>query len=191
MRRATKMLYISSKIVVDMKRPKTKSNLVEDVTILPLIAQKSAGESSFPFALRKSWLLPLDGRIYTWSNNAERILLVREGIPYTAIEYISNRINSPVKSVLNLLCLPQTTYNKKKAENARLDSRYSELLVLITEVIDYGIEVFNNEEGKFQRWLKKSNISLGGCTPESLFDTSTGIHEVKSALDRIEFGNFA
>jgi uncharacterized protein (DUF2384 family) len=72
-----------------------------------------------------------------------------------------------------------------------LDRSDSELVVLITELIDHGQEVFNHENDKFQRWLKKPNLSLGGNTPESLLDTTTGIDEVNFCLNRIEFGNYA
>jgi uncharacterized protein (DUF2384 family) len=65
------------------------------------------------------------------------------------------------------------------------------LIVLISELVDYGKEVFNNEEEKFQRWLKKANLSLGGNSPESLLDTITGIDEIKFCLNRIEYGNLA
>ncbi|MEX2513455.1 MAG: antitoxin Xre/MbcA/ParS toxin-binding domain-containing protein [Cyclobacteriaceae bacterium] len=132
-----------------------------------------------------------DGKTYVWSSKMERIGIIRQGLPYKAIEIISNRLNRPIKSVLSIVGMPQTTYNKKKSEHALLDSRNSELIVLITELIDFGLEVFNNEEEKFQRWLKKLNLSLGGNSPESLLDTTTGIDEVNFALNRIEFGNFA
>jgi uncharacterized protein (DUF2384 family) len=62
---------------------------------------------------------------------------------------------------------------------------------MITELLDYGLDVFNDEKEKFQRWLKKPNLSLGGNSPESLLDTTTGIDEVNYALNKIEFGNFA
>ena len=81
--------------------------------------------------------------------------------------------------------------NKKIGENSLLDSRIRELIVLTTELLDFGVEVFDNDEEKFQRWLKKPNLSLGGISPESLLDTTTGIDEVKFALNRIEFGNLA
>ncbi|MFN8356716.1 MAG: antitoxin Xre/MbcA/ParS toxin-binding domain-containing protein [Spirosomataceae bacterium] len=140
---------------------------------------------------RKQWALVSDGKSYSWSTKMERVEVIRQGIPYDSIETISKRLNRPVKSVLSLVGMPQTTYNKKKSEHSLLDSRDSELIVLMTELIDYGIEVFNNEEEKFQRWLKKPNLSLGGNTPESLLDTITGIDEVLFCLHRIEFGNFA
>jgi putative toxin-antitoxin system antitoxin component (TIGR02293 family) len=137
------------------------------------------------------WVLDTDGKVYQWSNRMERVKVIRQGVPYSTIEGISERLNRPVKSVLTIVGIPQTTYNKKKSEHSLLDSRESELIILLTELIDYGILVFNNEEEKFQRWLKKPNVSLGGHSPDSLLDTATGIDEVNYSLNRIEFGNFA
>jgi len=137
------------------------------------------------------WAIDSDGKVYTWSNRMERVNIIREGVPYDTIEGISERLNRPVKTVLSIVGIAQTTYNKKKSEHSLLDSRESELIVLLTELIDYGIAVFNNEEEKFQRWLKKPNLALGGHAPDSLLDTATGIDEVNNCLNRIEFGNFA
>lgn len=137
------------------------------------------------------WVLDSDGKVYKWANRMERVEVIRQGVPYHAIEGISERLKSPVKSVLSIVGIPQTTYNKKKSEHSLLASRESELIVLLTELIDYGILVFNKEEEKFQRWLKKPNLSLGGNSPESLLDTATGIDVVNYCLNRIEFGNFA
>ena len=85
----------------------------------------------------------------------------------------------------------QTTYNKKKASQSLLDSRDAELVLRISELVDYGRDVFNEEGDKFQKWLNKSNISLGGESPIQLLDTISGVNEVKFCLNRIEFGNFA
>ena len=87
--------------------------------------------------------------------------------------------------------MPQTTYNKKKRGKELLSGRDSEVILLLTELLDFGLEVFNDESEKFQRWLKKPNVSLGGVKPESLFDSVTGIQEVKNALNRLEYGNMA
>lgn len=139
----------------------------------------------------KQWAIDSDGKTYVWNTKMERLEIIRQGIPYSSIEVISQRLNQPVKSILSIVGMPQTTYNKKKSEHSLLDSRNSELIVSITELIDYGKEVFNNEEEKFQRWLKKTNRALGGNSPESLLDTITGIDEVKFCLNRIEYGNLA
>ncbi|RTY95628.1 DUF2384 domain-containing protein [Flavobacterium sp. GSP27] len=149
--------------------------------------QKASGNA---VNIRKS-LLTSDGKEYKWSNKLERVSIIRAGIPYDSIELISKRLNNPIKSVLAIVGIPQTTYNKKKSEHLLLDSRNSELVILINELIDYGLEVFNNEEEKFQRWLKKPNLSIGGSSPENMLDTITGINEVKFSLNRLEFGNLA
>ena len=161
------------------------------IKTLPFNTKKSVRKATQTTKNLKRWSIDSDGKIYVWTNKMERVGIIRTGIPYISIEVISKRLNRPVKSVLSIVGLPQTTYNKKKSEHSMLDSRDSELIVLITELIDEGIEVFNNEEEKFQRWLRKPNLSLGGNSPESLLDTATGIDEVKLCLNRIEFGNFA
>lgn len=138
-----------------------------------------------------TWKIVSEGKEYTWTSKLDRVTIIRKGIPYESIDGISKRINVPIKDVLTIFGLPQTTYNKKRREHSLLSGRDSEVVLLITELLDFGIEVFNNETEKFQRWMKKENASLGGNSPESLLDSVTGIQEVKNCLNRIEFGNFA
>lgn len=159
--------------------------------IVPFNTKRSVSKATGIKSGSKRWTIDSDGKIYVWTNQMERMGIIRQGIPYSSIEVLSQRLNRPVKSILSIVGMPQTTYNKKKSEHSLLDSRNSELIVLIMELIDYGKEVFNNEEEKFQRWLKKTNRSLGGNSPESLLDTITGIEEVRFCLNRIEFGNLA
>ncbi|NMF33637.1 DUF2384 domain-containing protein [Flammeovirga yaeyamensis] len=137
------------------------------------------------------WAIRIRDKEYTWSNKIERVTLIRDRLPYEAIELLSARTELSIKEVLSIFDLPQTTYNKKKRENGLLSGRDSEVVLLLTELLDFGIEVFNNEKEKFNRWLKKPNYSLGGIKPETLFDTVTGIQEVKNALNRLEYGNMA
>ncbi len=157
----------------------------------PFDTQRSIQKVSLKQDVAKIYTILSDNKVYSWSNRIERVGVIRAGIPYETIELIGKKLNNPVKRVLELMGIPQTTYNKKKNEHTLLDSRNSELIVLINELIDFGIDVFNNEEEKFQRWLKKPNVSMGGNTPESMLDTVTGINEVKYSLNRLEFGNLA
>ena len=101
------------------------------------------------------WSIESEGNKYVWASKIERVGLIRRGLPYSTIEVISKRINTPVKEVLQILSLPQTTYNKKRREKSLLSGRDSETVLLLTELIDFGLEVFNQEEDKFLRWLKK------------------------------------
>jgi uncharacterized protein len=79
----------------------------------------------------------------------------------------------------------------RERENDLLGISDNEAILVLSEVLDFGLEVFNNDKEKFHRWLKKPNLSLGGIAPESLFDSITGIQEVHNALNRLEYGNMA
>lgn len=157
----------------------------------PFNTKRSIRKASESELGNKQWVIVSDGKKFSWSNRMERVEVIRQGVPYNTIEILSERLDRPVKSILSIVGIAQTTYNKKKSMHSLLDSRDSELIVLITELIDFGQRVFNNENEKFQRWLKKPNLSLGGKSPESLLDTATGIDEVNYCLNRIEYGNFA
>lgn len=153
--------------------------------------KESIGRAKTARISSAKWRIESEGHEYIWTSKLERVGIIRAGIPYASIDVISKRINVPVKVVLHIFGLPQTTYNKKRREKSLLNGRDSEIILLLTELVDFGIEVFNNEEEKFQRWMKKQNISLGGNSPESLLDSITGIQEVKNSLNRIEYGNLA
>lgn len=60
----------------------------------------------------------------------------------------------------------------------------------VEQVLEFGLEVFNNEDEKFQRWLDKSNISLNNKKPRLLLLSNKGCQEVLQCLNRIEYGNF-
>jgi putative toxin-antitoxin system antitoxin component (TIGR02293 family) len=152
---------------------------------------KSAKSKAYPaFDEKVSSIVSEPFALYVPSS-LERLSAIRTGIPYAALETISQKLNQPVKAILELFNIPQTTYNKKKSEQALLGTRDSEIIILLNELLDYGNQVFNHEQAKFQRWLKKPNAALAGHTPESMLDTSTGIAEVRLCLDKIEYGNFA
>uniref|UniRef100_UPI003B9C2F75 type II RES/Xre toxin-antitoxin system antitoxin n=1 Tax=Flectobacillus sp. TaxID=50419 RepID=UPI003B9C2F75 len=174
---------ISNKYVITMEKSSIKTGRFD-----PKLSIKRAREQK-KVTFGSTLVTPT--HTYTWSSSMERLNILRKGIPYEAIEVLSQRINTSVKDILQLIDMPQTTYNKKKREQALLTGRDSEIVLLTIELLDYGIEVFNQEEDKFQRWLKKSNIALGGVTPESLLDSTTGIQEVMNCLNRLEYGNLA
>lgn len=147
--------------------------------------------SSYPTQLEDQGSLQVADSTLVWSGKKQRVQLIREGLPITAIEAVGKKGSLSVAHLLKCLDMPQTTYNKRKRENKRLDGRDSELLLVLTEVLDFGLGVFNKERQKFQSWLHKPNTALGGEAPAALFDSITGIEEVRMALQRLEYGNMA
>jgi putative toxin-antitoxin system antitoxin component (TIGR02293 family) len=170
---------------MDTKEQKRASN------IKTFKVKKRSTRSTIIVAGNSTYVLNTSTGNISWKNRKERVKIIRKGLPYESIEIIGQKANMPVKRLLNYWGIAQTTYNKKKREQDHMNVRDSELLLILSEVLDYGFEVFNNEKEKFQRWLKKPNISLGNVTPESLFDSITGIQEVRNALTRLDYGNMA
>lgn len=157
----------------------------------PFNPQKSIQRALKRKALKGRWAIQVAGRKYRWSTKMDRVSIIREGLPYNTIEVISKKADLSIKQVLHLLDIPQTTYNKKKKDKDLLSGRDSEIILILSEVLEYGLQVFNEEKEKFYRWLKKPNISLGGESPEALFDSLTGIQEVRNSLNRLEYGNLS
>lgn len=153
--------------------------------------KKSIHRAKFAKTKGARWSISVTGREYVWGTRMDRVAIIRTGLPYESIEIIGKQADLPVKKILQLLEVPQTTYNKKKRDKGVLNRRDSELILMLTELLEFGLGVFNNEGEKFKRWLKKPNASLGDATPESLFDSFTGIQEVKNSLNRLEYGNMA
>jgi putative toxin-antitoxin system antitoxin component (TIGR02293 family) len=60
-----------------------------------------------------------------------------------------------------------------------------------TEVLEYGLMVFNNEEEKFQRWMSKPVPALGNMIPNDLLDSIEGLKKVEVILHRIEYGVYS
>ncbi|AXJ02112.1 putative toxin-antitoxin system antitoxin component, TIGR02293 family [Cyclonatronum proteinivorum] len=140
---------------------------------------------------RGGWQINARSKTYKWATQMERVDLIRNRLPVETLEVVARQAGVPIQQVLELIGIHKTTYNKKKRAPELLSSRDSEMVLILIELLTFGKSVFNDDEKKFQRWLKKNNISLGGVTPVSLFDSVTGIAEVKNALLRLEYGNLA
>ena len=164
-----------------MKKGNTKTRILEE-------ANKRV---SFVKLHKNPYKFQVENKKFSWSTTKEKIKIIRGGLPYAAIEAISNQTKIPVNHYLKSLEIVQTTYNKKKKSDAILSKQDSEFIIELIELYDFGLSVFNNENEKFQRWLRKPNISLGNSTPDSLFDSLTGINELKKILNRLEYGNMA
>jgi len=127
----------------------------------------------------------------SYEGGIQKLSHIRHGVPYQTVEALSNKAELPVKRMLEYLGMPQTTYNKKKREGQLLSTRDTEVLLALYELFEYGLEVFNQDHKSFDNWLRKPNPSLAGHVPESLFDTFTGMQEVRNCLQIIDFGNYA
>lgn len=178
------LLYIYNQIAaMDTKKKLTRNRKFDP--------KKSTKRAKSVKGKNRQWSITTTEKEFVWTNSIDKVKIIREGLPYESIEVIGKIADLPVKQLLRLFRIPQTTYNKKKRDKELMSGRDSEVILVLTELLDFGLSVFNHEKEKFQRWLKKPNVSIGGTTPASLFDSLTGIQEVRNSLNRLEYGNMA
>jgi putative toxin-antitoxin system antitoxin component (TIGR02293 family) len=89
-----------------------------------------------------------------------------------------------------ILDMTLRTLQRQKQKGETLDTARSERVILIEQMLQYGLEVFNDSEA-FGSWLQSPSWPLNGKRPLDLLDTATGIQLVHAAIGRIDYGVFA
>ena len=115
--------------------------------------------------------------------------LVREGLPYTALEAVGAYLHLSVEATAKSLGLSPRTLARRK-ETGQLDAIESERVVRLAEVAARAADVFGGDETACT-WLSEPNRALGGARPLDLLDTDMGAEAVRDVLGRIEHGVFS
>ncbi|GLR16185.1 type II RES/Xre toxin-antitoxin system antitoxin [Portibacter lacus] len=123
-------------------------------------------------------------------NALSMVTLVREGISYYGFNSIIKHTPFSSDEWSSYLHMSERTLQRYKKEKKKFDAMQSERIIQITQLYNYGSEVFGNEE-KFDKWLSTENVALGNTVPKSLLDSSFGISMLKDELGRIEYGILA
>ena len=133
------------------------------------------------------------------SEPMQRIALVREGVPATAVESLANTLGLPKDHLLEGLGLARATVNRKLAAGTRLSASESERVVGLAQILDR-VErslVGSDSEAADVRvgpwlgsWLDTPNAALGEHRPLSLLDTADGRTLVDDVLASMETGSY-
>ena len=131
----------------------------------------------------KKYKLPED-------DSVAMVNMLREGVEFTYLNSISDRINFTLEDWSSYLHLSERTIQRYKKEKKPFDTIYSEKIVQIDLLYKRGVKVFDDEEN-FHTWMETKSIPLGNIKPKELLDTTYGINMVADELSRIEHGIFA
>lgn len=115
---------------------------------------------------------------------------IKNGLRYEFFLRLIDKIPFTMHEWSNFLHLSERTMQRYKKEEKTFDPIYSERIIEISMLYNFGTEVFGSNDN-FNLWLETKNIALGGCIPKDLLDTTFGITLVKDELTRIEHGIFA
>ncbi|MGH7324668.1 MAG: type II RES/Xre toxin-antitoxin system antitoxin [Candidatus Rokuibacteriota bacterium] len=113
----------------------------------------------------------------------------RSGLPYAALEAITERFDIPHEDLVRVLHLPPRTLARRKKAR-KLSGAESDRLLRLARIAARAEEVFGKRQ-KAAAWLQKPNRALGGATPLDLLDTDLGALEVERILGRIEHGVYS
>lgn len=123
-------------------------------------------------------------------DSVEMVNMLREGVEFTYLNSISDRIHFTLEDWASYLHLSERTIQRYKKEKKNFDTIYSEKIVQIDLLYKKGAEIFGSEDN-FHTWMETKSMPLGGVKPKELLDTTYGINMVADELGRIEHGIFA
>jgi putative toxin-antitoxin system antitoxin component (TIGR02293 family) len=119
-------------------------------------------------------------------SSGDKIKVIRGGVSKKQLTDIKTEIELDYDQLSEVLSTSRATLiNKKKTQ--KFDQQVSERIVMLTDVLGYGREIFGDNDN-FNEWLKTPSESLGNVTPLSMMDTLYGIDEVKKEIGRIAYG---
>ncbi len=123
-------------------------------------------------------------------NPFDFIRIANQGIHAKVVLNFKLYFNLTNRLTAHFLNISEPTLYRWTTSNKILERNFSIKLFEIADLFLYGIEVFGSKENFF-KWLKLSNVALGGMEPQDLVELPGGISKVKDVLGRIEHGIYS
>lgn len=111
---------------------------------------------------------------------------IKEGLPYSSLESVRERLNLTVPEAASVLQMPARTLARRRVSR-RLGADESDRLYRIARVAAQAVGVFGSED-KAATWLQRPNRALNNEWPIRLLDTDVGTRQVEDILGRIAHG---
>lgn len=120
----------------------------------------------------------------------EMIQQVRLGLERGKADEVARKIGLTDKEMAPILNLSERTLHRLRPDSL-LDNNSSERLLLLEQLLDHGLDVFDGRADVLGRWLRIPLSELHDQPPIHLLDTTTGFGMVHNVLGRIEHGIYA
>lgn len=120
----------------------------------------------------------------------EMIQQVRLGLERGKADEVARKIGLTDKEMAPILNLSERTLHRLRPDSL-LDNNSSERLLLLEQLLDHGLDVFDGRADVLGRWFRIPLSELHDQPPIHLLDTTTGFGMVHNVLGRIEHGIYA
>ena len=111
---------------------------------------------------------------------------IKEGLPYSSLESVRERLQLSVPEAASVLQMPARTLARRRSAR-KLAADESDRLYRLARIAGHAVDVFGSEE-KASAWLRRDNRALNHEPPLRLLDTDVGARQVEDLLGRIEHG---
>ena len=111
----------------------------------------------------------------------------RQGMPRTEADRVAALAGLTDIELARLLNMSVRNLHRLKSED-KLARDASERLLLLTNLLRHGLDVFDGDSKTLADWLRSPIRELNSQSPLSLLDTATGFGLVDDVLGRIEHG---
>lgn len=119
----------------------------------------------------------------------ELIAQSRSGVAHVEVRALATLLELTIREMAILLSMNERTMARRLVAGS-LNKVESERLLLLKALAGHGLRVFE-DQGKFNRWLRRPSEILENQSPLQLLDTATGFQVVDQILGRIEYGVYS
>jgi putative toxin-antitoxin system antitoxin component (TIGR02293 family) len=119
----------------------------------------------------------------------EKMNIADSGLTKKILERVKKLMELDYDDLAAALGVTRATLINKKSEE-KFSPGVSEKIVGLADLYSYGYEVFEEPE-RFNRWMFRPNLALGGKAPYDLIHNQFGRQEVKHLIGRIDYGVFS
>ena len=113
----------------------------------------------------------------------------RVGMAHAEVRQLATLLDLTIRELATLLSMNERTMARRLVAGS-LNKVESERLLLLKGLAQHGLRVFE-DQGKFNRWLRRPLEILNGQSPLQLLDTATGFQVIDQILGRIEYGVYS
>lgn len=116
--------------------------------------------------------------------------LEKKGLAYSEFKRVTNQYAFTPLLWAGILGINLRTYQRRLEQKKGLSSAETGALIEVMQVINYGLEVFEDAK-KLNRWLSLPNGTLRGQKPEELLTLASGRKLISDIIGRIDYGVYA
>ncbi len=113
----------------------------------------------------------------------------RSGMGHAEVRRLATQLELTIRELATLLSMNERTMARRLVSGS-LNKVESERLLLLDALAAHGLRVFE-DQGKFNRWLRRPLEILDSQSPLQMLDTATGFQVVDQILGRIEYGVYS